>query len=178
MDQCPAPSPPFAAMSRAVGAHVATVEGGCVAGPSGLGQRGEHRLPEAAPRPAIEAVVDRGARAVGGWAIAPTAARSQDVQDTGDDLPIVLPLGSGLVLGHERVNHRPLLIREPEQVRHRHLPGCQTAAWNHKTTNLATAWFGSHPRDCPLQELHPYRFQRLLGPFFIVVSGIGPTGAG
>ncbi len=43
------------------------------------------------------------------------------MQDAGDDLPVVLTLRSGLILGHERRNHRPLLIREPEQVRHRYL---------------------------------------------------------
>lgn len=112
---------PFAAMGRAVGPDVAAVEGSCIACPSGLGQRGEHGFPEAAPRPAVEAVVDGRARPVRGGAVTPAAARCQDVQDARDDLPVVLPLWSGLILGHERFDHRPLLIREPEQVRHRHL---------------------------------------------------------
>ncbi|MBA9071680.1 hypothetical protein FHR71_005466 [Methylobacterium sp. RAS18] len=43
------------------------------------------------------------------------------VQNAGDDLPVVPPLGSGLIPGHERFDHGPLLVREPEQVRHRHL---------------------------------------------------------
>ena len=100
---------------------IAAIESGRIASPPGLGQRGQHRLPEAAPGPAIEAVVDRGARAIRGRAVAPAAARRQDMQDARDDLPVVLPLGSGLVPGHERLDHRPLLVREPKQVRHRHL---------------------------------------------------------
>lgn len=104
-----------------MGADVAAVEGGRIARPSGLGQRGEHGFPEAAPRPLVEAVVDRGPRAVGGRAIAPAAARRQHVQDARDDLPVVLALRSGLILGHERSDHRLLLIREPEQVRHHRL---------------------------------------------------------
>ena len=41
------------------------------------------------------------------------------MHDAGDDLPVVLALGSRLVLRHERLDHRPLIVREPEQVRHR-----------------------------------------------------------
>ena len=89
-----------------------------LAGPSGLGQGDQHRLPEAAPGPAIEAVVDRGGRTVLRRAIAPATARLHDVDDAGDDLPVVVAFGPGLVLGHERFDDHPLLVRQPEQVRH------------------------------------------------------------
>ena len=82
-----------------MGSDVAAVEGGCGACLSDLGKRGEHGFPKATPRPAVEAVLNRGPRAVGGRTIAPAEARSQDVQDAGDDLPVILPLGSGLILG-------------------------------------------------------------------------------
>ena len=41
------------------------------------------------------------------------------MQDAWQDHPVVLALGAGLVPGHERPDHRPLRVREPEQVRHR-----------------------------------------------------------
>jgi len=68
----------LAAMGAAVSADVAAVEGGCIACPSSLGQRGEHGFPEAAPRPAVETVVDRRARVVGYWAVAPAATRTEN----------------------------------------------------------------------------------------------------
>ena len=58
-------------MCRLVSPDVAAVERICIANPPRLGQRGQHRLIEAAPRPAIEAVVNRGARAVRSRAVAP-----------------------------------------------------------------------------------------------------------
>lgn len=61
-------------MRRAVRLDVGAVDGGRLARPSALGQRGQHRPPEAAAGPAIEAVVDGRARAIRGWAVAPAAA--------------------------------------------------------------------------------------------------------
>lgn len=127
----------------------AAVEGGCIACPFGLGQRGERGFPEAAPRSAVEAGVDRGTRAVGDRAIAPARARCQHVQDAGNDLPVVLPLGFGMILGHERFDHRPLLIGRARTGPPSPPPGRKTAARNHKTTNSATPWFGPHPAERP-----------------------------
>ena len=104
-----------------MGPDIGAVEGGRVPSPSSLGQGGQHRAPKAAAGPPVEAVVDRGGRAVGIRAVAPAAACGDHVQDAGDDPPVVLALGSGLIAGHERLDHRPLLIREPEQIRHRRL---------------------------------------------------------
>jgi hypothetical protein len=114
-------SPPFAAVGRAVSPHIGAIEGGRIAGPPGLGQIRQHGLPEAAARPPVEPVVDGGARPILRRTVAPAAAGGEHVQDAGDDLPVVLPLWSRLIPGHERFDHRPLLIREPEQVCHRHL---------------------------------------------------------
>lgn len=101
---------------------VGAVDGRCLTRPSGFGQGGQHRSPEAAMGPPIEAVVHRGARAVLRWTIAPAAARGEHMQDARDDQPVVFALGAGLVLRHEWFNHRPLLFRQPKQVRRRHLP--------------------------------------------------------
>jgi hypothetical protein len=43
------------------------------------------------------------------------------MQDAGDDAPVILAFRSGLVARHERLDHRPLRVRKPEQVRHHHL---------------------------------------------------------
>ena len=91
---------PFTAMGRAVGPDVDAVGGNCIAGPSGLGQPSQHRLLEVALQPEAEAVVDRGMGVVGGGAIAPAAARRLNTQVAGDDLPDVLRLWSGLILGY------------------------------------------------------------------------------
>lgn len=75
------------------------------------------------------------------------------MQDVGDELPIVVPLWPRLVLGQERFHDRPLLVRKPEQVRHRRLRAGKAAALNYKITALATPWFGSHPRDSAYNEV-------------------------
>ena len=54
-------------------------------------QRGEDAGPQAAMAPAIEAVVDRGRRAVFGRAILPAAPGAQHMDDTADDTPVIHP---------------------------------------------------------------------------------------
>ena len=55
----------------------------------GLDQGVQQALPQAAPGPAMEAVVDRGRRAVGRWTILPATAGAQKVDDPAQDPAIV-----------------------------------------------------------------------------------------
>jgi hypothetical protein len=64
----------------------------------GLHQRFEDGLPEVAMTPAIEAIVDRGIRAVDGRTVHPAAAAAQDMYDATDDASIILPPGPGVDL--------------------------------------------------------------------------------
>lgn len=69
-------------------------------------------------RPAVETVVDGCRRSVADWAILPSAARSQDMDDPADDPAVVSPMRAGLVGRKQRRNHRPLLIIKPKFSRH------------------------------------------------------------
>lgn len=105
---------------------VGGVDGVGVTGPAGLGQRSQHRLPDTALGPTVEAVVDRGGRTVLRRIIAPAAARLHDVEDARNDLTVVGAFGARLVLRHEGFDHHPLLVRQLEQVRHG-VPSCLKA---------------------------------------------------
>jgi transposase InsO family protein len=52
----------------------------------------EQVFPDAAPRPAHKAVIDRGRRTILGRATAPATAALQDMHDAADDPAIVRPL--------------------------------------------------------------------------------------
>ena len=108
-------------MDRAVDTHIGAIEDISACYISGLCQRGERGLLEAAARPAIEPVVDCGARPILRWAVVPEAARGEHVQNAGDDLPAVPAHGSGRIPGHDRFDYHPVLIREPKQVSRCHL---------------------------------------------------------
>ncbi len=54
------------------------------------------------------------------WAVAPAAAGGQDVQDAGDDAAVVLTFLPGRIAQHERLDDRPLRVREPKHVHHRY----------------------------------------------------------
>jgi len=101
-----------------MGADVSAVEGGGLGNPSPLGQGGQHDGSETALKLAAEPVVYRGGRAVPGRTVARTAACAKNVYDATDDAAVVLPVSAELVVGHERLDHDPLLDREPEQIRH------------------------------------------------------------
>jgi hypothetical protein len=61
-----------------------------------LGQRFKDRAPSSALAPAVEAIVDGRVRAVFTWAIAPSGARLQHVNDPADDAAVVVPAQSVL----------------------------------------------------------------------------------
>jgi hypothetical protein len=55
------------------------------------------QLPEDAPGPTVEAVVDRGRRSVDGRTILPASARRQHVDNPAQDPPVVAPLCAWLI---------------------------------------------------------------------------------
>ena len=79
------------------------------------GSRSNISNKDALPGPSIEAVVDRGVRAVGGRAVMPACARAQHVNDAADDPPIVITFRSGQVSGQARRNACPLPVIQPKQ---------------------------------------------------------------
>ncbi len=72
---------PFCAERRALCLDVGAVDRGAFRDRAGVHQGIEQLQPEAAVRPTVEAVVNRGRRAVIGWAVAPAATDLQYVQE-------------------------------------------------------------------------------------------------
>ena len=85
--------------SRAMGLYIGAVDGDGPAKAAVCDQGVVDALPDLAPRPAIEAVVDRGVGAVFGRAIAPAAPGLQDVDDPADDATVVDPASTRLITG-------------------------------------------------------------------------------
>lgn len=139
-------------MRRAVRLDGGAVDGGRLARPSALGRRGQHRPPEAA---AGQAVVDGGARTIRCRAVAPAAARGENVQDAGTEGPrsemtcrSSFRSGPGWFLG---MNGSITAHRSSESQNRSAIAAfvLQTALLSHKTIALATPWFGSHPSASP-----------------------------
>ena len=91
--------------------------------PAGLGQGLEHARPYALGGPALEAIVQRLARAVDRWRVPPTATGDQHVDDTADHAPIINPRFAPRVGRKMRLKPRELPIRQPEiALSHRRSP--------------------------------------------------------
>ena len=92
----------------------------------------EDRTPSSPLGPAIEAIVDRGVRAVFIRAIAPTRPRLQHMNDAADDAPIVLALRPRQSCRQVRLDARPLPSVQPKQtLTHSLAPKPLTGASNH-----------------------------------------------
>lgn len=76
----------------------------------------EQTLPDAPLRPAIVAVRDRCRRTIDYGHITPAASRLQQVQDARDHRAIVDPRFTRLTARKRRLDRRPCLIRQPEQM--------------------------------------------------------------
>lgn len=77
--------------------------------------------PDAACRPAMEAVVDCGWRPVAGRTILPPTTRSQHMNDATDDPAVIRAMSTGLVRWQMRFDRRPSLVAKPKQPAHRPL---------------------------------------------------------
>jgi hypothetical protein len=71
--------------------------------------------PSAALGPAIEAIVDRGVRAVFARTVAPSGAGLQHVNDAAEDAAVVVPTRPRQSSRQVRFNPCPLLIIQPKQ---------------------------------------------------------------
>ena len=80
------------------------------------GKLPEQVFPDAAPRPAHEAIIDRRRRTILWRAIAPAAAALEHVHDAADHAAIVGPLDTAHIGRQMRLDPRPLLIAQPEQI--------------------------------------------------------------
>jgi hypothetical protein len=89
---------------------------------SGRGDRSEDGLPNAALAPAREAIVDGLMRAIFERTVFPATALLLHVHDSAQNPSIIMALRAGLVGRQMRLDLRPLLVVEPEQI-------CAHAAW-------------------------------------------------
>lgn len=114
----PAHPPPFSTCGRTV----------CLGGRGSDGLKvliGRHRaqgfkelLPDLAPRPSVPAIVDGGIGAVDRRAVAPAAARTQNVNNARDYPTVINPPSARLVPWKAGLYRRPLLVAQPELVGH------------------------------------------------------------
>jgi hypothetical protein len=76
----------------------------------------EQIFPDATPRPAHKAIIDRCRRSILGRAIAPATAAFQNMHDAADDAAVVRPLDAPYIRRQMRLDPSPLLIAQPKQV--------------------------------------------------------------
>ena len=106
-------------------------------------QRLDQVHPEPAPRPAVEAVVDRRRRTVLDRAVTPAATSFENMDDARDHPAIVDATGSRLVLGNKPFDCGPLLVREPKQLRHQHSSGVSSPRNHDLPTYVNADWVWS-----------------------------------
>jgi hypothetical protein len=78
-------------------------------------------------RPTVETVVDRRRWTVFGRVVLPAAAALENMDDTADNPAVVHPTGAGLVRRKVRLDRRPRVIVQPENVPHTALQGIHNA---------------------------------------------------
>ena len=74
----------------------------------------EQIFPDAAPRPAHKAVIDRRRRTIVGRAIAPATAAFQYMHDAADDAPLISSFDTAHIRRQVRFDPLPLLITQPK----------------------------------------------------------------
>ena len=80
------------------------------------GDRGENGWPNAALAPACEAIVDGLVGTIFGRAVFPAAAHLLHVHDPAQNPSIIVARRTRLIGRQMRLNLRPLLVAEPEQI--------------------------------------------------------------
>ena len=115
---------------------------GCVAT---LRQFPEQAFPDAALRPAHEAVIDRFRRPILGRTIDPAATALDDMHDAADDTAVVDAIFAAHVRRQKRLYPRPLPITKPKQVATHRLAPNQTLKANHQPIQSAMNLLGPHP---------------------------------
>lgn len=105
---------------RTLGLDVGAVDRGAPGHRAWVDQGVEKLQLKAPRRPAVGSIVDRGRRAVVGWAVAPAAPVLEHVKDAGYYSPVVNTPRARLVPGQVRLDRRSRLVRQAEQ-RHAHV---------------------------------------------------------
>jgi hypothetical protein len=80
------------------------------------GQFAKQVLPQPAPGPAHEAIIDRRRWAILRRAIAPAASALENMHDPADDPTIIYPLDTAHIPRQIRLNSNPLLVTQPKQI--------------------------------------------------------------
>src|SRR6202158_1007574 len=114
--QQPASAPPFSARCRAVRFDVRGVDHLRVCGSPVPGKLPEQVFPDATPRPAHEAGIDRCRRTISFRAIAPAAATLEHMHNPADHAPVIHSLDAAHIRRQMRLNPCPLLVAQPEQI--------------------------------------------------------------
>ena len=96
--------------------HVRGVDHLCVCGSSVSSKLPEQVFPDATPRPAHKAIIDRCRRSILGRAIAPATAAFQNMHGAADDAAVVRPLDAPYIRRQMRFDPYPLLVAQPKQV--------------------------------------------------------------
>ena len=111
----PVHAPPFSAAGRAMRLDRGGIDRQGHAVLAAVRQRKEYSLPTPAFGPAIETIVDGRIRTIFGWAIAPSRARLEHVNDSADDAPIVVARRPGEICRQVRRYPNPLPVVQPKQ---------------------------------------------------------------
>ena len=95
-------------MRRAVRPNIGAVDGSAFGDRTGPRKRLDQVSPEPFARPTVEAVVDRGRRAIVGRTVAPPAADLENMDDAGDHPTIINTRNTARLIGQQRLNYTPL----------------------------------------------------------------------
>lgn len=87
-----------------------------VSGPPAPSKRPKQVFPNAAPRPAYKAIIDRRRGAIFGRAITPAAAALEYMHDAADYAAIIYALDASYIPRQVKFDPLPLLIAQPKQV--------------------------------------------------------------
>jgi hypothetical protein len=96
--------------------HVRGVDHLCVCGSSVSSKLPEQVFPDATPRPAHKAIIDRCRRSILGRTIAPATAAFQNMHDAANDAAVVCPLDAPYIRRQMRFDPSPLLVAQPKQI--------------------------------------------------------------
>lgn len=87
-----------------------------VSGPPAPSKRPKKVFPNAAPRPAYKAIIDRRRGAIFGRAITPAAAALKHMHDAADHAAIIYALDASYIPRQVKFDPLPLLIAQPKQI--------------------------------------------------------------
>jgi hypothetical protein len=86
-----------------------------------LSQSFKYTLPDATLTPSVIAIVDRGARPVSVRQVSPRSTGAQDIENTVQDPPIIIPTAATPLRWQQRLDDIPFLITQIKP-RHSQLP--------------------------------------------------------